>query len=110
MGVDILSLLRRDGLTLTAEDDRLIVEPAGSITEQHRALIRTHKAELLDLLRSGATPADGCGTCQHIRRPGLADGYCLSRSDLLPAYGTGHPLRLRPEDNGVTCGSWEGRR
>lgn len=113
MGPDILSLLLREGLTLTADDDRLIVEPAGSITEQHRAVIRAHKAELLDLLRSGATPATArgtCGTCRHIRRPGFADGYCAGRTDLLAAYGADHPLRRLPADRGVTCGRWEAQR
>lgn len=51
-----------------------------------------------------------CRTCRHIRRPGLSDGYCGSRTDLPPAYGTDHPLRQLPADRGVSCGRWEGWR
>lgn len=111
MAADILAELLADGLTLTADHGRLIVEPAGSITDEHRALIRAHKGELLDLLRNGATLATECGTCgtcRHVRRPGLADGYCIARADLPPAYGTDHPLRKLPALGGVDCGDWEG--
>lgn len=62
----------------------------------------------------GAVTADpdrwltvGCATCRHLRRPGLADGYCVKRADLVPAYGPSHPLRQLPADRGQTCGEWE---
>ncbi|MBD5805336.1 hypothetical protein AZOA_47890 [Azoarcus sp. Aa7] len=112
----ILAGLVADGLALTTDDGRLIVEPAGSITEQHRALIRAHKGELLDLLASHVDDIDvaGVGTCQrcrHIRRPGLVvNGYCAGRADLPLAYGAGHPLRQLPGDGGVFCSSWEAPR
>lgn len=115
MAADILAELRADGLTLTADHGRLIVEPAGSITDEHRALIREHKAELLDLLE----PADGieaaavgtCQRCRHIRRPGLVtNGYCVARADLPLAYGADHPLRQLPGDGGVFCSGWEAPR
>lgn len=111
MAFDILSELRAVGLTLTAVDGRLIVEPAGRITDEHRALIRAHKSELLDLLATAAgTEAAAvafCGTCRHIRRPGIANRYCAGRDDLLPAYGDGHPLRQLPADQGANCERWE---
>lgn len=47
---EILSHLRADGLTLSANDGRLLVEPRDLITDAHRSLIRTHKPELLALL------------------------------------------------------------
>lgn len=111
MAADILAELRADGLTLTADHGRLIVEPVGSITDQHRALIRAHKAELLELLQRGGTLYAGecgiCGTCRHMSRPGLSDGYCGgNRPDLPPAYGLHHPLRRLPADHGVTCRRW----
>lgn len=62
----------------------------------------------------GAVTADpdrwltvGCATCRHLRRPGLADGYCGKRADLAPAYGPAHPLRHLPADRGQTCAAWE---
>lgn len=111
MTFDILSERLAAGLTLTAVDGRLIVDPAGRITDEQRALIRAHKAELLDLLATAAgTEAAAvafCGTCRHIRRPGIANRYCAGRDDLPPAYGEGHPLRQLPADQGVTCRRWE---
>ncbi|MCC4114664.1 hypothetical protein LLG90_04780 [Aromatoleum toluclasticum] len=73
MAFDILSELLAAGLTLTAVDGRLIVDPAGRITDEHRALIRAHKAELLDLLTTAESieghplrqlPADQGVTCR----------------------------------------------
>ncbi len=50
----IMKQLRESGLTLTADGDRLLVEPKAAITDQHRAMIRQHKPALLALL-SGKT-------------------------------------------------------
>ncbi|MDR3158742.1 MAG: hypothetical protein LBU11_06960 [Zoogloeaceae bacterium] len=47
-----------------------------------------------------------CHTCEHLRKPGLSDGYCAGREDLSPAYGENHPLRQRPEDGGASCREW----
>ena len=47
---DILMQLRQMGLTLTAYDDAIRVEPKSAITDEARAIIREHKAELLALL------------------------------------------------------------
>lgn len=50
-----------------------------------------------------------CKTCKHLRRPGLADGYCGGdRADLAYAYGPGHPLRKLPDDAGANCSTWSG--
>ncbi len=68
--------------------------------------------ELADLLRAGgAIVINGivrcCLTCRHRTRPGLSfPGYCGSRPDLLPAYGSGHPLRELPADAGAGCPVW----
>lgn len=53
------------------------------------------------------TTAPSCKTCQHLRRPGLAAGYCGGRDDLPPAYTAGHPLRSLPDDQGKNCRTWE---
>ena len=47
-----------------------------------------------------------CYGCRHFARPGLSDGYCGGRSDLEPAYGRRHPLRLLPADGGANCTAW----
>ena len=47
-----------------------------------------------------------CKTCAHFARPGRADGHCGGRDDLAPAYGEGHPLRVLPDDGGVSCKRW----
>lgn len=50
-----------------------------------------------------------CKACKHLRRPGLADGYCGGdRADLAYAYGPGHPLRKLPDDAGANCSTWIG--
>lgn len=51
-----------------------------------------------------------CKTCRHFARPGRAEGYCGGREDLARAYGDGHPLRVLPDDGGVSCKRWEGLR
>lgn len=50
-------------------------------------------------------PHRACFKCAHLRRPGLADGYCsANRLDLPPAYGTDPALlRQLPSDLGESC-------
>lgn len=51
-----------------------------------------------------------CVDCCHRRQPGLSAGYCATgRADLLPAYGTHHPLRRLPEDGGASCNEFKER-
>jgi hypothetical protein len=47
-----------------------------------------------------------CRTCEHLRKPGLSDGYCARREDLPLAYGEHHPLRQCPADGGASCQEW----
>ena len=69
------------------------IEPAGGGFEGQSA---PHK-----------TPVEpACRTCAHRHRPGLSDGYCGSRSDLPPAYTSGHPLHQLPDDGGANCSDW----
>jgi hypothetical protein len=85
----IIQSLNTDGLTLAANESRLIVTPADRITDAHRALIRTHKAEILVLLAANdaappplvyASPdrlADTRRTCRRCRE--LArNGRCMA--------------------------------
>ena len=51
--------------------------------------------------------AVSCTTCRFLKRPGLSPGYCSERDDLPPAYGTGHPLRKLPGDQGAGCTSYQ---
>lgn len=76
-----------------APRDRLRVSGGGEVT-------KNSAPEWIDAER-------GCRTCVHRRRPGLSDGYCGGdRTDLPPAYGVGHPLRVLPSDSGAECGQW----
>lgn len=54
-------------------------------------------------------PVMDCATCTNSRRPGGVARYCCARPNLPPAYGGGHPLRLLPDDGGVSCGQWGSR-
>ncbi|MBA3597833.1 MAG: hypothetical protein H0W40_10725 [Methylibium sp.] len=49
----LLAALIDAGLTLRADDNRLIVTPAALLTEDLRSLIRQHKTELLDSVARG---------------------------------------------------------
>jgi hypothetical protein len=51
---DLLRHLRDAGLALSVADGRLLVKPAGRLTDPDREAIRSHRDELLQLL---ATPA-----------------------------------------------------
>jgi hypothetical protein len=59
-------------------------------------------------VRSVANPENHeCRTCEHLKKPGLSDGYCSGRDDLPVAYGDRHPLRECPEDGGASCTAWK---
>lgn len=46
----LLSDLRRSGFVLTAQGEMLLVEPGSKLTQEQRAAIREHKADLLLLV------------------------------------------------------------
>jgi hypothetical protein len=52
----LLADLRRQGLKLTANGERLDVEPKSVISDELRTTIRAHKAELLQALAGEARP------------------------------------------------------
>ena len=45
-----------------------------------------------------------CYRCQHFTRPGLSDGYCAGREDLVHAYSFMHYL---PPDKGAWCDNFK---
>lgn len=47
-----------------------------------------------------------CKTCAHLRKPGLADGYCTQDLGQLKAYSDGHPLWRCTPNGGRTCPGW----
>lgn len=50
---DLLAHLSERSVTLFVRDDKLIAVPAGSLTDELRAAIREHRAELKELLAPG---------------------------------------------------------
>jgi hypothetical protein len=48
---DLLQALRQDGFTLKCQGHSLLVTPAGQLCPEFRAAIKTHRGELLRLLR-----------------------------------------------------------
>lgn len=66
-----------------------------------------------DVLESPVVPVvppapRACVSCRHLAKPGRSSGHCGGRTDLPPAYGEGHPLRVLPDDGGVSCPNWLG--
>lgn len=49
---DILTILRGNGLTLTADGGNLLAGPKAALTDETRALIRAHKAALVELVKT----------------------------------------------------------
>jgi len=45
--IEALGLLRRAGITLRVEGDSLVASPGSALTDELKALIRDHKAELI---------------------------------------------------------------
>jgi len=105
--------LRAAGFSLTAEGSRLRVAPADRLTDELRAGIREHRAELIALLaaesapavRSGTdtTPAEkiapranmvACGTCLHFLPDTINQIEGLGRCGVTgtgpPAGGSGY--------------------
>lgn len=54
---DVLAHLSAIGVRLQREGDSLIAEPRSALTDAARAMIRAHKAELLEALKGSAAPA-----------------------------------------------------
>nr|MBA2352193.1 hypothetical protein [Burkholderiales bacterium] len=55
---DILSQLRGMGLTLSLQGEAIRAEPKAAINDEARALIRTHKGDLLALLKQPASATE----------------------------------------------------
>ncbi len=83
---DILTRLRQDGFAVVARDGRVVVRPASALTDDHRALLRQHRQDLLELLLD-PDPRVTCVTCAHYRlhRCGQHRAALLQGSDIAPA-------------------------
>lgn len=51
-GSELLARLHRGGLTVRSDGSRIGIAPTGRLTEPDRALVRAHRAELLEALPS----------------------------------------------------------
>jgi hypothetical protein len=89
---DVLAYLSAIGVQLSREGDSLIAEPRSALTDEARALIRAHKAELLASLAGteGALP-DAAAEARRQRviamlaeRPAIR--HALVTDDADPAY------------------------
>lgn len=79
------------------------LSPPGTLAEVLQTYTTAIRAEPVQRQE----PPRACRTCRHLKRPGLANGYCGERDDLPPAYGPGHPLRRLPDDGGACCDQYE---
>jgi hypothetical protein len=97
---ELLADLTRDGFVIEPEGDALLIRPAARLTAALRAAIRTHKPELLALLRddlASTTAPDfsrRCADCAHR----LPRGTCAEpeRAGLFPpghGFGIAWPRR-----------------
>ncbi|MDP6150001.1 MAG: condensation domain-containing protein, partial [Gammaproteobacteria bacterium] len=75
--VELLALLNRQGITLFVDGRHLrISAPKGSLTDELVAELRTHKAELVDILAGAATDSASASPTPAINRS--ADAPVLS--------------------------------
>lgn len=96
---DILIALRADGFVLTAEGDRIRIEPGDRLTDEAFALIRAHKVELLQLLRAANEPADPGPKLDDLEEPGRSAGWRIYRALLSPTRKAEPVARpARPDD------------
>ncbi len=117
----VAPIVRQPSDTLSAEEERAVLRWLAHIGEQDPATIaevlsacrRDIEARRYFLQRAEWRPTHtniaDCTSCRHRRSPGGVVRYCASgRSDLLLAYGAGHPLRRLPDDQGHRCNQWSG--
>jgi len=103
---DILIALRADGFVLTAEGDRIRIDPGDRLTDEAFALIGAHKVELLQLLRAANEPAPPAPVVPEPGYPRLDDLDPEGRATgeriywaLLSPRPKAEPARLaRPDD------------
>ena len=83
----LLAELRAAGFTLTAEGSRLRVAPADLLTDELRAGIREHRAELVRILAAESAP-DGRSTADLTQPPSVRPerdmAHCGACSHFLP--------------------------
>lgn len=90
---DILTALRADGFRLTAEGDRIRIEPGDRLTDEALSLVRANKPALLDLLRAGEVTE----LARLVRACGIA--YAFTEDEHREAL----EIALADPDNALTC-------
>ena len=83
---DVLVRLRHEGFALAPRNGKVVVSPASRLTDDHRALIRQHRDDLLNLLLD-PDPRVTCTTCAHYRLHQCRQhrAALLQGSDIAPA-------------------------
>jgi hypothetical protein len=71
-----LNVLRKRGLSVAVEGDRLLVTPAEKIDDEMRAFIRERKPELIDVARQWEILQAAINACCATRRE--ADGHRMA--------------------------------
>lgn len=97
----LLHFADRDPLTV------LFAPPAthGEALAEHPEAIAAEPHAPIESIEPIATRC--CRFCRHLKKPGIAEGYCGERADLPPAYGEHHPLHRLPHDDGAGCKHFE---
>lgn len=98
---ELLDDLARDGFSIAADGDRLLIRPASKLTDDRRNALRAAKPELVAILSGAANdPTRTCrsclnrlpyGTCREPREAGLIDG------------GEPFGIRWAPEGYAAAC-------
>ncbi|NKN34101.1 hypothetical protein [Marichromatium bheemlicum] len=104
---EILHTLADQGFSVAVDGERLTVAPVSRLTDDLRAEIREHRAEVVALLTAAGNayldaigetdPAARAEWLSSMRRP---TGFSAGLASILKAAGGGEP---EPEPEGVTC-------
>lgn len=101
---EALSMLRRLGLTLTAADGRLVVQPADLLDDDLRWLIRKHRDALVELIQAEPSKCIGAEEA-HFHWRVRFNGFALdtfhhpyaTRAELLRKYPDALTVEPLPE-------------
>ncbi len=62
---DVLEVATKSGLSISVDDGNLAVRPRERLTDDLRAMLVQHKAEIVGLLRQREQPMSACADCRH---------------------------------------------
>jgi len=106
---ELLADLNRDGFSITADGDRLLIRPASKLTDELVSTIRTAKPELLALLAANDStndPTRTCRGCSHLLRYGTCGE---PREAGLLDDGESFGIRWAPAGYAATCPAFAAR-